>query len=155
MVIESKKWDPSKIRLTLDTRMMGDFILQTHFPILTSEQLHHEFAGSDRFSVLDMNHAPHQIELDQESQKLFVFTTPFGLYKYKRLVQEISPASVECHKKLRTIFKGLKGVVQIKDDLAVHGKVTNMMKGWTNYCRDVMSMMLHFELRNTSLVRIK
>ena len=27
MVIESKKWDPSKIRLTLDTRMMGDFIL--------------------------------------------------------------------------------------------------------------------------------
>ena len=27
MVIESKKWDPSNIRLTLDTRMMGDFIL--------------------------------------------------------------------------------------------------------------------------------
>ena len=38
MVIESKKWDPSKIRLTLDTLMMDDFILQTHFPIQTSEQ---------------------------------------------------------------------------------------------------------------------
>ena len=26
MVIESKKWDPSRIRLTLDTRRMGDLI---------------------------------------------------------------------------------------------------------------------------------
>ena len=48
--------------------------------------------------------------------------TPFRLYKFKRLVQGISPASAECHKKLRTIFKELKGVFQIKDDLVVHGK---------------------------------
>ena len=31
MVIESKKWDPSRIRLTLDTRRMGDLIAST-FP---------------------------------------------------------------------------------------------------------------------------
>ena len=62
------------------------------------------------------------MELDQESQKLFMFLTHFELYKFKRLIQGISPASAECHEKLRTIFKGLKGVVQIKDDLVVHGK---------------------------------
>ena len=38
MVIENKKWDTSKIRLTLDTWMMGDFILWTHFHIPTYEQ---------------------------------------------------------------------------------------------------------------------
>ena len=51
MVTESKIWDP-KIRLTLDTRMMGDFILQTNLSIPTSEHLRHEFAGSDRFSFV-------------------------------------------------------------------------------------------------------
>ena len=39
MVIEAKKWDPSKIRVTLDTRLMGDSILKTHFPMPTPEQL--------------------------------------------------------------------------------------------------------------------
>ena len=72
MVIESKKWNPSKIRLTLDIRMMGAFILQTHYPIPTSKQLCHEFAESDRLTILDLNHAFHRMKLDLESQKLFV-----------------------------------------------------------------------------------
>ena len=38
MVIDSKKWDPSKIHLTLDTRMMGNSNKQVHFPIPNSEQ---------------------------------------------------------------------------------------------------------------------
>ena len=101
---------------------MGDNILQTHFPMPTPEQLRHEFNGSDRFSVLDLNHAFHQLELDEESKKLFVFTTPFGLFRYTRLVMGISPMSAECHEKLRRILLNLKGVVQIKDDLCVHGK---------------------------------
>ena len=122
MVIEAKKWDPTKIRLTLDTRLMGDSIKQTHFPIPTPEQLRHEFSGSDRFSMLDLNHAFHQMELDEESSKLFVFTTPFGLYRFKRLVQGISPASAECHETLRKVLSGISGVVQIKDDWTVHGK---------------------------------
>ena len=31
------------------------------------------------------------------------------------------PASAECHGKMKEILKGLEGVVQIKDDLVVHG----------------------------------
>ena len=84
-----------EILLTLDTRRMGDLIKQVHFPIPTSKQLRHEFAGSDRFSVIDMNHAFHQMELDMESSKLFVFTTPFGLFRFKCLVQGIRLASAE------------------------------------------------------------
>ena len=122
MVIVAKKWDPSKIRVTLDTRLMADSIMQTHFPIPTPEQLRHEFRGSDRFTMLDLNHAFHQMELDEESSKMFVFTTPFGLFRFKRLVQGISPASAECHQKLKNVLSGIDGVVQIKDDWTVHGK---------------------------------
>ena len=35
VVIVSKKWDPTKIHLTLDTRQMNEIIKQTHYPIPT------------------------------------------------------------------------------------------------------------------------
>ena len=35
---------------------------------------------------------------------------------------EAPPASGECHSKMGAIVQGLKGVVQIKDDIVVHGK---------------------------------
>ena len=47
-----------------------------HFPIPISEQLRHEFLGSDRFISLDLNPAFHQLPIDEESRRLFVFTTP-------------------------------------------------------------------------------
>ena len=121
VVLTKKSWDSTKIRMNLDMRSMGDTVLQTHFPIPTADQLRHEFAGSDRYSVIDLNHAFHQLELDEESRQLFVFTTPFGLYRFKRLVMGTPPASAECHSKLAQVLKGLKGTVQIKDDLVVHG----------------------------------
>ena len=34
IVREAKKWDPTKIRLTLDTRLMADCIKQTNFLII-------------------------------------------------------------------------------------------------------------------------
>ena len=33
-----------------------------------------------------------------------------------------APASSECHERIRIILEGLEGVIQIKDDLVVHGK---------------------------------
>ena len=102
--------------------LMADVIKIPHFPIPTPEQLRHKFSGGDRFSVLDLKHAFHQFEIDEESRKLFVFTTPFGLYRYKRLVMGTPPASAECHSKLAKVLEGLEGVVQIKDDLVIYGK---------------------------------
>ena len=129
VVITGKKYDAgaseeerSKIRVNLDMRLMADVIQTPHFPIPTPEQLRPRFKGSDRFSILDLNHAFHQLEIDEESRKLFVFTTPFGLYRYKRLVMGTPPASAECHSKIEEMLKGLEGVVQIKDDLVIYGE---------------------------------
>ena len=128
VVITANKYDPSegseaksKIRMNLDSRLMEDVVLTTHFPIPTSEQLRHQFLGSDRYSVIDLNHAFHQFEINEESRALFVFTTPFGLYRFKRLVMGTAPASAECHTKLKDLLEGLEEVVQIKDNLVVHG----------------------------------
>ena len=122
VVITAKGWDSSKIRMNLDTKQMADAVKNVHFPIPTPEQLRHQFLGSDRFTTVDMNHAFHQFKIDEESSKLFKFTTPFGLFKFRRLVMGTPPASGECHTKLAQITAGLMGVVQIKDDLVIHGK---------------------------------
>ena len=52
---------------------------------------------------------------------MFVFYTPWGLYKYNTLVMGVSSASSECHERIRLVVEGLEGVQQIKDDIVVHG----------------------------------
>ena len=51
-----------------------------------------------------------------------MFYTPWGLYCFNTLVMGTAPASSECHERIRIILEGLEGVIQIKDDLVVHGK---------------------------------
>ena len=86
---------------------MEDAVRPSHFPMPTAEDLRHHFTGSDRFTTLDMNHAFHQFPLDEESQKLFVFWMPWGLYKFKTLAIGIHTASSECQEKLQECWKGL------------------------------------------------
>ena len=121
IVLTKKKWDDKAIRLNIDTRAMEKFADVPHFPIPTAEQLRHKFLGSDRYSTLDMNHAFHQLELTDSSKDLFKFTTPYGLFRFNRLVMGAHAASAECHAKLGKILEGLEGAVQIKDDVCVHG----------------------------------
>ena len=126
IVITAKKYSPdnklSDIRMTLDTRGMQGAVKMVHLPIPTVEQLRHQLHGSDRFSVVDMTHSFHQLEIDEESRKLFVFTTPFGLFRFKRLVMGTPPASSECHAKFAAALAGLEGIAQIKDDIIIHGR---------------------------------
>ena len=97
MVLTKKKWNEKVIRLNLDTQAMEKYVDVTHFPIPMPVQLRHQFYGSDRFSVLDLNHAFHQLKLADDSKDLFKFTTPFGLYRFNRLVMGAHAASAECH----------------------------------------------------------
>ena len=121
IVLTKKKWDDKAVRLNIDTRAMEKYAEVPHFPIPTAEQLRHKFLGSDRFTVVDLNHAFHQFRLTESSKDLFKFTTPYGLFRYNRLVMGAHAASAECHAKLSQILEGLPGVVQIKDDVCIHG----------------------------------
>ena len=107
LVISGKKWDTE--------------VYQTHQPIPTPEELRHTLRGSERFSTLDMKHCFHQFEIEEEAQKLITFRTSWGLFRYTRMVMGNSPASSECHRRVRTVLQGCEGVAQIKDDVLVFG----------------------------------
>ena len=86
LVITAKKWDKERIRVNLDTRTMKEAVKTSKFPIPTEAELRHEFRGSDRYSILDLNHAFHQFALTEESKKLFMFYTPWGFYCISRTI---------------------------------------------------------------------
>ena len=130
LVITDKKWDKDKdrmegtrkqIRVTLDCRPLNKHVYQTHEPIPTPDELRHQLRGSNKFSTLDMTHSFHQFELEEGAKKLFTFRTPMGLYRYRRLVMGNNPASSEAHRRIKTVVAGCEGVLQIKDDVLVHG----------------------------------
>ena len=68
-----------------------------------------------------MIHSFHQFELMDEAKKLFCFRAPGGLFMFKRLCMGSSPASSEAHKRVKKVVARLEGVLQIKDDMLVHG----------------------------------
>jgi len=49
LVITEKKWDPNRIRITLDCQQVNKDIFKTHEPIPTTEELRHSLKGSNRF----------------------------------------------------------------------------------------------------------
>ena len=129
LVITDKKWDAGQklrgervqIRANLDCRPINEHVYQTHEPIPTPDELRHQLKGSNKFSTLDLAHSFHQFVLEDKAKKLFTFRTPWGLYRYKRLVMGNSPASSEAHRRIKTVVQGCEGIAQIKDDILVYG----------------------------------
>ena len=110
-----------RIRVTLDCQDVNKEIYATHEPIPTTEELRHKLRGSDRFSTLDMTNCYHQFVIEENARKLFSFRTPWGIFRYKRMVMGTSPASSEIQKKIRGIISKCQNAIHIKDDILVHG----------------------------------
>ena len=135
LVITGKKWDQEakgrpdalasgervQIRGNLDLRPLNKVVYKTNEPIPTPESLRHKLVGSNRFSTMDMTHCFHQFVIEEEARKYFTFRTPWGLYRYKRMVMGNSPASSECQKRVRQVLEGCEGICQIKHDVLVYG----------------------------------
>ena len=122
MVVTKKRWNEDEVRINIDTKRMNEHLVPTKVPIPTPEQLRHKFHGSDHFTAVDCRDSYFHFLLDPESQNLFKFHGEDGVYRFKVLVMGTPPASGECHNAMAYILQGLKGVVQIKDDIVVHGK---------------------------------
>ena len=70
LVITDKKWDPQRIRVTLDCQQVNKDIYQTHEPIPTTEELQHKLEGSNHFSVIDITNCYYQFKIEPEARKL-------------------------------------------------------------------------------------
>ena len=131
LVVTDKKGSDN-IRVTLDCQAVNKEIYHTHEPIPTIEELRHELSGSDRFSVLDMTNCYYQFEIEKKARKLYTFRTPWGIYRYKRMVMGTSTASSEIQKRIRELIKNCDNAIHIKDDIIME-KANNMMVIWKTF----------------------
>ena len=106
----------------MDMRRANLVIERERHPIPTIEEVLYDLNGSTVFSKLDLKWGFHQVELDEASREITTFVTHRGLYRYKRLMFGITSALEKYQKIVADVLLGCRGVVNIADDLVVHGR---------------------------------
>ena len=110
------------IRLCVDMRRANEAIQRERLPIPTVDEALETVNGSAVFSKLDFCMGFHQVKLAEESRDLTTFVTPDGLFRYKRLSFGVNSAPEKFQHIVREVLAGCDGVVNIHDDIIVHGQ---------------------------------
>ena len=74
-----------ELRMCCDYRKLNSFTRKDAFPIPRMEECIDALTGAKYFSTLDLASGYHQVEMAEEDREKTAFTTPFGLYEWKRL----------------------------------------------------------------------
>jgi hypothetical protein len=119
VVVPKQKSDD--IRICIDMRRPNEAVIRERYPIPTIDEVMLDMNQSTVFTKLDMNMGYHQIELDESSRGLTTFGTHKGLFRYKRLMFGISAAPEIYQNAIQQTLSGCAGVVNISDDILVHG----------------------------------
>ena len=88
----------------------------------TVEEITHKFAGATVFSKLDAKSGYWSIPLEEKSQLLTTFNSPFGRFCFKRLPFGLKTSQDVFQQAMDQILDGLVGIVAIADDIVVFGK---------------------------------
>jgi hypothetical protein len=93
-----------KLRVYLDPRSLNKGIKREHFELLTIEDITTRMSEAKYMSKLDCNHGYWQIPLENESQLLTIFNSPFGRYCFLRMPFGINSAQEVFKKRVTKIF---------------------------------------------------
>ena len=116
-------WKPNgKVRACLNAKELNSSIKRDHHRTPTVEEITHNFAGSTIFTKVDGTASYYCVELDEESQLLTTFTSPFGRYCFQRLPPGLVCSQDIFQKKIDQILEQCTGVIGIADDFCIHGK---------------------------------
>ena len=110
------------IRICVDLSRLNKYIKREIYPMPVSEHILAQLGQSKYFSKLDAYWGFWQVALEEESQILTTFISPFGRYKFKRLPFGIASAPEFFQKQMSQILSGLEGVVCNIDDILIRGQ---------------------------------
>ena len=103
-------------------RQANSAIVRERHPIPTVDEILHDLNRGTVSTKLDIKWAFHQVELSEESRQITTFATHKGLFRYKRLIFEISCTPEMYQRVMRQVLEGFEGVRNIHDDIIVHEK---------------------------------
>ena len=90
VIVEKKN---GTLRLCLDPQDLNKAIKREHYRIPTAQEISSKLAGKKVFSTLDLKDGYWQVELDEQSSMLCIFSTPFGHYRFTRMPFGLASAS--------------------------------------------------------------
>ena len=111
-----------KLRLCLDPKPLNEALQRSQFRMPTLEDILPELSHAKVFSVADVKNGYWHIALDEDSQDLTTFGTPFGRYKFKRMPFGIKVAPEVFQQKLHEALTGLPGIYAVADDILIAGE---------------------------------
>ena len=128
-----------EVRININTKRMNDQLVPTKIPFPTPEELRHRLHGSGRLTVVDCKDSYFHFGLDEEAQEYLKFHGNDGVYWFKVLVMGTPSASGECYAAMLNILHGVKGVLQIKDNINIRREKfsVNVVRAYLHKERDV------------------
>lgn len=107
-------------------RICGDYStglndqLEAHnFPLPLPDDIFVNFNSCSTFSIIDLNNAYMQLEVDDDTKKLLVINTHRGLYTFNRLAQGVKSAPGAFQQAIQTILSGVEGAYPYLDDVII------------------------------------
>ena len=110
------------LRICIDPQKLSTALKRCPNEILMLEEINPKFTGSSVFSKMDAKAGYWSVHLDEPSQLLTTFRTPFGRYCWKRLPFGLRVSQDIFQARMDEILEDLPGVAGITDDVCVHGK---------------------------------
>ena len=108
--------------MCVDLSHLNRFVRRERYQSCSPAEAVADMAASNAkfFTILDAKKGYHQCPLDEESQLLTKFITPFGRYKYLRAPYGISSISEHYDRCMAEAFAGLSGFRRIVDDIVIY-----------------------------------
>ncbi len=129
------------LRLCVDLRMLNKFVKRPYHPVRTPKDAVSAIPPASKyFSTFDAKHGYFQVELDEESQELTTFITPWGRFKHMRATMGLSCAGDEYNRRTDAALAGLSNMEKVVDDILIHGEDLDKhlvdVKAFLTRCRE-------------------
>ena len=122
-IVVTPKKNTDRIRMCVDLSRLNRYdVRRERYQSPTPAEAVADIAASSAkvFTVLDAMKGYHQCPLDEDSQLLTTFITPYGRFKYLRAPYGISSISEHYDRRMAEAFTGLTGFRRIVDDIVIY-----------------------------------
>ena len=118
------KKNTDEVRLCVDFTQLKTFVQRERYQSATHSESVANIASAEAkvFTTFDALKGYHQCPLDEESQLLTTFITPFGRWMYLRAPYGVSSISEHCNRRMDTAFQGMSQFAKLVDDVVVCDK---------------------------------
>jgi len=110
------------LRICLNPKPLNRAVKRPHHYPPTLDEILPKLAGCKYFSSLDQSSGYWNVQVDEESQELLTFNTPFGRYSFKRLPFGLNSSQDVFQRAVDETFGSIPNVYCIADDILIAAK---------------------------------